>query len=50
MTKTYLNKSILITGGTSGLGKHLAIQYAKQGAHIINIARDSKKLHSLKTI
>ncbi len=28
------NKRVLITGGTSGIGKEMAIQCAKQGAHV----------------
>ena len=31
----YLNKTILITGANSGLGRNLALNYARQGGRII---------------
>ncbi len=34
------DKTILITGGTSGIGKHTAIGLAKLGAHVIVTGRD----------
>ena len=40
----YRNKIVLITGASSGLGKNLAINYAKQGAKIINISRNENKM------
>ena len=40
----FKNKNILITGGTSGLGKNLAFNFCKNGAKIINIARDIDNL------
>lgn len=43
----YKNKTILITGANSGLGKNMAINYAKNGAKIINISRDSNKMINL---
>jgi 2,4-dienoyl-CoA reductase len=44
----YHNKTILITGGSSGLGRNLAKQYAKNGGRIINISRDVLKMASLQ--
>lgn len=38
------NKRILITGGSSGIGKAAAIELAKQGAEIIIQARNTEKL------
>ena len=35
----YKNKNILITGASSGLGKNIALNYAKQGGRIINLSR-----------
>tara|TARA_B100000035_G_C20911210_1_gene514048 strand:- start:111 stop:926 length:816 start_codon:yes stop_codon:yes gene_type:complete len=43
----YKNKNVLITGASSGLGKILAINYAKQGAKIINLSRNIQKIDSL---
>ncbi|XP_026679682.1 3-ketodihydrosphingosine reductase-like [Diaphorina citri] len=33
-----------VTGGSSGIGKHVAIEAAKRGAHVTIVARDEKKL------
>ena len=41
---TILNKSILITGSSDGIGKSLAIEFSKLGANIILLGRNSKKL------
>ena len=43
----YKFKNVLITGGSSGLGKNLALNYAKNGARIINISRDLEKMNKL---
>ena len=40
----YKNKTVIISGATSGLGKILAINYAIQGAKIINLSRNIKKI------
>lgn len=37
-------KHVLVTGGSSGIGKHVAIEAAKRGAHVTIVARDEKKL------
>lgn len=37
-------KTVLITGGSSGLGRELAIGYGKKGYKIIVVGRDSAKL------
>ena len=39
-----LNKSILITGSSDGIGKSLAIEFSKLGANIILLGRNSTKL------
>lgn len=39
----YKNKIVMITGASSGLGKNLAINYAKQKARIINLSRNEDK-------
>ena len=43
----YLNKIVLLTGGNGGLGKNLAMSYAKEGAKIINLSRDYEKMANL---
>jgi NADP-dependent 3-hydroxy acid dehydrogenase YdfG len=40
------NKIILITGGSSGIGKAAALELHRQGAHVILQARDPEKLAS----
>ena len=39
----YKNIKVLITGANSGLGKNMAINYAKQQATIINLSRNIYK-------
>lgn len=41
-------RHILITGGSSGIGKACAIQYAQAGDHVSIIARDIDKLQKAK--
>lgn len=43
----YANKTVLITGASSGLGKKLAIEYAKNNAKIINLSRNQEKMINL---
>ncbi|MCA1032632.1 SDR family oxidoreductase [Bacillus timonensis] len=43
-----MQHTILITGAGSGLGKELAIQYAKKGHTIILVGRDQQKLDAVK--
>ncbi|XP_014475990.1 PREDICTED: 3-ketodihydrosphingosine reductase [Dinoponera quadriceps] len=42
--KNVKNKHIVVTGGSSGIGKHVAITAAKHGANVTIIARNVHKL------
>ncbi len=42
------NKVVIITGASSGIGKALAEEYAKNGSSIVIAARNEEKLHNLK--
>ena len=44
-----LNKSIIITGASDGIGKHLALEMAKRGYHLGLTARRLSKLEEIKT-
>ncbi|GLG95616.1 Dehydrogenase/reductase SDR family protein 7-like [Gryllus bimaculatus] len=41
-------KHVVITGGSSGIGKAVAIEVARMGANVTLIARNEEKLHSAK--
>jgi len=43
----YANKKILITGASSGLGKAIAIAYAREKGQIINLSRNIEKIENL---
>ncbi|GLV43740.1 uncharacterized protein CBL_06936 [Carabus blaptoides fortunei] len=42
--KSLKNKHVVITGGSSGIGKGVAIQAVNRGAHVTILARDKVKL------
>ncbi|HIT91111.1 MAG TPA: SDR family oxidoreductase [Candidatus Merdenecus merdavium] len=44
-----MKKTALITGASSGLGLEFAKIYAKQGYHLVLVARNEGKLYSLKS-
>jgi len=44
----FKNKTVLITGASSGIGREAAIAFAKQGANLILVARRKEKLEELK--
>ncbi len=49
--KTLSEKTVYITGGSSGIGLETARQVFAQGAHLVIIGRDKDKLHrAVKTI
>ena len=43
------NKTAVITGATSGLGKELAIALAKQNVNLLLIGHDNQRLENLKS-
>jgi len=43
----FKNKTILITGASSGIGKQSAIEFAKLGANVVLVARRKEKLDEL---
>ena len=43
----YKGKNILITGGSSGLGKYMALAYANKQGRIINLSRNIDKMKNL---
>ncbi|MBP7184463.1 MAG: SDR family oxidoreductase [Saprospiraceae bacterium] len=45
----YQHKIVWITGASSGIGEHLAYEFAKQGAHLILSARNLKELQRVKS-
>lgn len=42
--KSISGKHVVVTGGSSGIGKSIAISAAKRGAHVTIIARNQKRL------
>ena len=46
----YLHKNILITGGGSGLGKQMAVHFAKLGASVSIIGRNHEKLEQVRNL
>ena len=47
MKRTIADKRVILTGASSGIGWHLALQLAQQGAHVIANARRTKRLDEL---
>ena len=47
--KKFKNKVVVITGASAGIGRAIAIAFAKQGAHIAGIARNKERLLALKS-
>jgi 3-oxoacyl-[acyl-carrier protein] reductase len=41
------NKVVIITGGTKGLGKAMALSFIEEGAHVLVCARNQEELDSL---
>ena len=50
MKKRLLNKNVIITGASSGIGKVSAIEFAKEGANLFLFARNKERLEEVKKI
>ena len=40
----FLGKRVLVTGGSRGIGKEIAIRFAQEGANLVLVARDKDQL------
>jgi short-subunit dehydrogenase len=45
--KSFINKNVLITGASSGIGEALAYEFASQGANLILLARRKEKIETI---
>lgn len=44
----YEGKVIIITGGSSGMGKYMAMKFAKEGANVVITGRDEERLNAAR--
>jgi short-subunit dehydrogenase len=47
MTKRFINKVVIVTGASSGIGKATALEFAKTGAKVVLASRSEEKLKSI---
>lgn len=45
MTKNKIVRTVIVTGGSSGIGRALAFEYGRQGHHIVITGRNEDRLH-----
>jgi NAD(P)-dependent dehydrogenase (short-subunit alcohol dehydrogenase family) len=48
MDKNFTGKSVIVTGATSGIGRAVALRFAKSGADVIAVGRNQQALDQLK--
>lgn len=46
----FLNKVIVVTGASSGMGRELSLQFAKEGAKVIAVARREERLNEIRDL
>ena len=44
----FLNKVIVVTGASSGMGREISLQFAKEGAKVIAVARREERLNEIR--
>ena len=44
------NKVVLITGASSGMGREIALTFAKEGAKVVAVARRVERLNEIAEI
>lgn len=47
MSGRFSGKSVVVTGASSGMGREIALQFAREGATVVAVARRAERLHSL---
>ena len=46
----FLNKVIVVTGASSGMGREISLQFAKEGAKVIAVARREERLSEIRDL
>lgn len=46
----FLNKVIVVTGASSGMGREISLQFAKEGAKVIAVARREERLNEIRDL
>ncbi len=47
MKMTFRDKVVIVTGASSGIGKHLCLSLTAEGATVVGCARDQNNLESV---